>query len=546
MSQETEPLCPPFEVLPPELAGPDAIRANLGAFSVGVESPRPEGSQLPQVDIKNWPIKQLARELGQLARGSNLFRRGQQILTIDERTGETRDMTPERWCSYVENIAWTYEWTGGKDPMRVFKRFSKEIAGLVLNSDDFREQLREVVAIYEPALPVWVGEGAGRTIELMVKGYNPDTKVYCVNSLEYDRNLDPGEAQEWLLETLGAFPWAEAEKPSQVLLSRSFAAHTAAMLAPYCSLLLGEHSRRPMFPYLANQPASGKTRLAQIALSPVFGEPVAVNADQRPEELEKIISTAALEQRPYLFLDDCGNFKSRALNMLLTSGRISTRIMGQSKMPDVPNRMQVFLTGNGIEIGHELLRRSVIVDLFYPGELSERKFSNPITEEWLFSRETRSRFLAVLWSFVRHWRDHHGMKRFPEAKRASFESFAEIIGSITLAAGLSNPFAPRHNVLGGDDEEKALVRLLCLVAGEVTDTENPPEYRPRELAEKADALGLLDAIIPYAKDQSKALGQRLKLQRGRHYRDTEGRLFEFGKREVSAGAVYPIRFLGDS
>jgi hypothetical protein len=84
------------------------------------------------------------------------------------------------------------------------------------------------------------------------------------------------------------------------------------------------------------------------------------------------------------------------------------------------------------------------------------------------------------------------------------------------------------------------------VAGEVTDTENPPEYRPRELADKADALGLLDAIIPYAKDQSKALGQRLKLQRGRHYRDTEGRLFEFGKREVSAGAVYPIRFLGDT
>ena len=545
MSQETEPLCPPFEVLPPELAGPDAIRANLGAFSVGVESPRPEGSQLPQVDIKNWPIKQLARELGQLARGSNLFRRGQQILTIDERTGETRDMTPERWCSYVENIAWTYEWTGGKDPMRVFKRFSKEIAGLVLNSDDFREQLREVVAIYEPALPVWVGEGAGRTIELMVKGYNPDTKVYCVNSLEYDRNLDPGEAQEWLLETLGAFPWAEAEKPSQVLLSRSFAAHTAAMLAPYCSLLLGEHSRRPMFPYLANQPASGKTRLAQIALSPVFGEPYLISVEKQKEELEKIIGTAALEQSPYLFLDDFGDTKSKVLNSLLTGGKLKPRILGQSKMPEVPNRMHLFITGNGIELGPELVRRSVIVDLFFPGELSERRFPKDITEEWLFARETRSRFLAVLWSFVRHWRDD-GMKRFPEARRPSFETFSSIIGSITLAAGFSNPFAERHNVLGGDDEQKALVRLLCLVAGEVTDTENPPEYRPGDLADKAEALGLLDVIIPYARDPRKALGQRLKLQRGRHYRDAQGRLFEFGRREVSKGAVYPIRFLGDT
>jgi hypothetical protein len=545
MSQETEPLCPPFEVLPPELAGPDVIRANLGAFSIGVESTRPDETQLPQVNL-DWPLKRLGRELGQLARGSNLFRRGQQIVTIDERTGETREMPPERLCSYAEEICWPYKLKGSQNPMPAFSRLPRELAALILNSDDFREQAREVVAIYEPALPVWVGEGAGRTIELTAKGYNPATKVFCVNSLDYDRNLDAGEAQEWLLETLGAFPWAEAEKPSQVLLSRSFAAHTAGMLAPFCSLLLGEHSRRPMIPYLANQAASGKTRLAQISLAPVFGEPVAVNADQRPEELEKIISTAALEQRPYLFLDDCGNFKSRALNMLLTSGRISTRIMGQSKMPDVPNRMQIFLTGNGIEIGHELLRRSVIVDLFYPGELAERKFSNPITEEWLFARETRSRFLAVLWSFVRNWRDLHGMKRFPEAKRPSFESFAEIIGSITLAAGLSNPFAERRNVLGGDDEEKALVRLLCLIAGEVMDTENPPEYRPRELADKAEAFGLLDVIIPYAKDQAKALGQRLKLHRGRHYRDTQGRLFEFGRREVSAGAVYPIRFLGDS
>ena len=544
MSQETEPLCPPFEVLPPE-TGPDAIRANLRAFSIGVEAPRPEGNQLSQLNL-DWPLKRLGRELGQLARGGNLFRRGQQFITIDERTGEGRDMTTERFCSYAEEISWPFKFKGSREPMPVFTRLPKELAALILNSDDFREQAREVVAIYEPALPAWVGEGESRTIELQAKGYNPETKVYCANSLEYDRNLDPGEAQEWLLETLGAFPWAEAEKPSQVLLSRSFAAHTAAMLAPYCTLLLGEHARRPMFPYLANQMGSGKTRLAQIALAPVFGEPCMVNADQRPEELDKIISTAALEQRPYLFLDDCGDFKSRALNMLLTSGRISTRIMGQSKMPDVPNRMQVFLTGNGIDIGQELLRRSVITDLFYPGELSERKFSNSITEEWLFARETRSRFLAVLWSFVRNWRDQHGMKRFPEAKRASFETFAGVIGSITLAAGLTNPFGPRHNVLGGDDEAKALVRLLCIVAGEVTDTENPPEYRPRELAEKAEGLGLLDVIIPYAKDQNKALGHRLKLQRGRHYRDTEGRLFEFGRREVSAGAVYPIRFLVDS
>ncbi len=544
MSQETEPLCPPFEVLSPELAGPDAIRANLGAFSIGVESPSPDGNHLPKINLK-WPIKQLGRELGQLARGSNLFRRGQQIITIDERTGETRDMPTERWCSYVEDIAWTYELKGGQNPMPVWQRFPKELAGLVLNSDDFREQLREVVAIYEPALPVWIGEGAGRTIELMAKGYDPATKVYCVNSLDYDRNLDPGEAQEWLLETLGAFPWAEAEKPSQVLRCRSFAAHTAGMLAPFCSLLLGDDACRPMFPYLANQPGSGKSLLAKIALAPVFGKPSGATASKNPDEMEKTINTAILMQRPYLFLDDCKSFQSNILNNILANTQIETRVLGKSEMPTLPNRMQVFLSGNGITLGEELVRRSVIVDLFFPGEVLKRKFPQTLTHAWAFSKETRSRCLAVLWSFVRHWRDQ-GMTLYPEATLPTFETFAEIIGSVTLAAGFSNPFAERHNVLGGDDEEKALVRFLCRLAGEVTDMENPPEYRPREIADKAEEWEMLDAIIPYAKDQGKALGHRLKALRGRQWRDTQGRLFEFGKREVSAGAIYPIRFLADS
>ena len=539
MSQEN--LTPPQGPNAKESA-PDAIRAGIANLATGLEVVEAEGRQLPQINL-DWPFKQLGRELGQLARGTNFFRRGQDFVTVDPRDGELRGMTNERFCSYVEELCWPFK-IKGREFAPSFTRFPRELAGQILASDDFRAHCRELHTVHEAALPAWRGTGESRTVDLSPTGYDSETKVFSVGSLDYERNLDPGEAQEWLLETCGAFPWAEAvEHPKHVLQCRSFAAHVAGMLAPYCSHLLGDHARRPMFGYLANQAGSGKTRLAQMALAPVYGEPCATNADQRPDELEKIISTAALDQRPYLFLDDCGNFKSRALNMLLTSGRISTRIMGQSKMPDVPNRMQLFLTGNAVEIGHELLRRSLLVDLFWPGDVLQRTFPKTITEEWLYSRETRSRFLAVLWAFVRHWRDHHNMKRFDEAKRPSFESFAEIVGSIVLGSDFGNPFGHREALLGGDEEGEALKGLLATIAGEVADPESSPEYRPKDIAEKAEALGLLDMIVPYAKDQHKALGHRLKLLRGRQIRDTQGRLFEFGRRAGNKGAIYPLVFL---
>ena len=112
-----------------------------------------------------------------------------------------------------------------------------------------------------------------------------------------------------------------------------------------------------------------------------------------------------------------------------------------------------------------------------------------------------------------------------------------------MGVSLFNPFESRGSVLGGDNEGDALIELLRTVAGEVIDTDVLTEYRPRELMDKAESMGLLDAIVPHAKDQKKALGHQLKLQLGRQFRDTRGRLFEFGKREVSAGAAYPIRFL---
>ena len=60
---------------------------------------------------------------------------------------------------------------------------------------------------------------------------------------------------------------------------------------------------------------------------------------------------------------------------------------------------------------------------------------------------------------------------------------------------------------------------------------------------KITHLAACVALAAACQRPKKALGHQLKFQLGRQFRDTRGRLFEFGKREVSAGAAYPIIFL---
>ena len=516
----------------------ESIKAALPALAAGagVEIPGDGASLLPELDVTQ-PVRVLARELGMLSRGTNLFARADGFVTVDEATGETRPMTAERMCSWVERVAWTYK--PGREG-KTFSRLGVELARLILAADDFRVHVRELRAVQLVRLPVWRGEGEGRTMELLPPGYDEAARIYTVASVPYDEDMDAGEAQAWLLnEVLAGYPWAEAEHG--LAKCRSVSAHFAGMLTPFCALLLPDESMRPMLVYLANQKGAGKSTLAKMTFAPVHGIPAATNADANDAELEKIIGTAILEQRPYLFLDDMGNFKSRALNMVLTSPRVAVRVMGKSSMPELPNKMLVAVTGNMVNIGDELARRALIVDLFAVREATERTFEHPITDSWLALPDTRARLLAALWAFVRHWRDS-GMPRPSEARRASYEAHASLVGSIVLALNMANPFAKREHGMGGDDEGEALKELLRTIADGIPDGESE-DWTAGQIVEKAESLSLLDAIVPYAKDQKKALGHRLKHWRGRILQDTNGREFEIVRRKGCKGAIYPFRIL---
>ncbi len=517
--------------------GPDEIRRNFAAVAAATDTPAPgDGCRLPIVSLAQ-PISALARTVGMILHAAPLFRFGETLSTVDE-SGRIAGMTAERFPSWVESyLAFTRP---TKDTPAV-ESIGKDLAGKILAADQFRDQLRELKAVSEARLPSWKGEGDTRTVELAPEGFNAATGLFTLNRIPYAEDMTEKEAGRVLWdELLKDFPF-DPEGESQPHKRRSFAAQLAAMVGVYCHALFDEGTPRPMIVFNANQPGSGKSLLMRLALAPVHGPPPESGKPETEAEFEKVLDSAAIARKPFLVLDDCKSIHSQALNRFVTSPVHECRLMHSQRLATVPKVTQVWATGNGLAISEDLDRRALVIDLFEPGEAASRSFKREITPGWLFSPETRARSLAALWLLVRCWRDA-GMPMMKENRRASFEEWSAIVGGIVTSFGFPNPFAPRKADVGGDEASRALNLVIGSLVGEAS-RDLPPTLTTGDILDRAEADGMLDVIVGFAKEPKKALGWRLKKLKGRHLIDTQRRAFEFGRRELSAGAKYPITFL---
>ena len=207
----------------------------------------------------------------------------------------------------------------------------------------------------------------------------------------------------------------------------------------------------------------------------------------------------------------------------------------------MPKITQVIATGNSLTLSEDLARRALVIDLFEANDAATREFKKEITNGWLFSSETRARFLAAMWAIVKRWRDA-GMPMMKEHRRGSFEEWSGLIGGIVISCNLTNPFTPRQVDSGGDEAGRALSLVIGELVGE-SMKETPPVLSTTDILERAESMGLLDVIVGFAKEPKKSLGHRLKKIKARNLLDSQRRAFEFGRRDMAAGAKYPIRFL---
>lgn len=525
---------------PVELPGDEGdFRAALTLVAAAVGEPAPgEGRALPSIS-KDSDFRGMFHLVGQTLRNAPLFRRGEDLVTVSS-TGEEAPMTADRFRSWHQQF-FTFHSTTPKGGRRT-ENLAKDLAVPLLAADIFRDELRELRTVANIRLPVWRGSGEEKTIALLPEGYDPGSKTYTVPTLDFETDWPLEDAQCWLESTFGGFPFYET---GDLFARRSFAAHVAAMVGVFTSNLLPENATRPLIVCNGNQPGLGKSLLIHAQLSPVHGP---VEDDSKPKEeseLRSLLGAAALAGAPYIVLDDVGSLQSHDLNKFITSPLHSPRVLGKSLRVRCLNRTQIFATGNGLNLTSDLERRALVVDLFCHDDAMSRDIRDPLTNSQVFGDEYRRAALGVLWALVRHWNEA-GRHISLEARKPSFESYASLVGSIVIAAGLANPFAPRQCTSGGDEAGRALERVITTLAREAVFGDSVNTDQILAALREDDTL---DLVAPFAKNdigQRQAVGHKLRKLRGRTMTDSRGRRFEFGRREDAHGARYTFHFLEDA
>ncbi|WP_288859003.1 primase-helicase family protein [Akkermansia sp.] len=459
---------------------------------------------------------------------------------------EKRPMTAKRFTTWIEQFM-TFS-AREKDPV---ESIGKILAEQILASDYLRASVPEIVEIMPVRLPAWgVGPKGERFLRILPAGYDPATRIYSAETVEWDSSkVYPVAAViRSLNRALASFPWAEKAAGPMTHI-RSASCFMAYMVGQFCRHLIG---RQPMILIIGNQPGTGKTLLAKFALGPIYGAPNATPFPKDDASLQKLLFTKLISGAPYVLIDDLINLSSTTLNQYATSEAISDRVLGGNTEFCGTNRMQIISTGNNLTVTPDIERRSLIIDLFDACKSVDKNIQNPLTERVFSNPQWRREMLMALWSLVWHWNEQGCPSVCSSSAMPSFEGFSEVVGSIVMTAGFISPFTKRPATTdGGDVRGNALERLLVALADQIQpETPEGPHtqlthlYTVESVMEVAGRLGLVD-IICSGKNQNQSMGHQLRKLKGRQFVDSSGRAFTFGRREDAVSSQYNVVILSE-
>ncbi len=458
----------------------------------GVELPREMDTAVPQIYLGDR-VGVLAHQLAQNLKGSGLYRAGEELVTVNEGNGQFQLMSAKRAVAWLDGWVSFWKQTHGE---KKFVSINRAKAEEILAADAFTCKIPVLNGINPVKMPVRRKTGV---VELLQPGYDAESGIFTLHAgLDYDEGMDPDKAREFLLSLLRYFPFGDDQ--------RSRAVHVAAMLTVFCTGMLPQGARPPMFIWNANQVASGKTRLAQMCLIPIFGMANLATWWERAEDLKKELDSAAQDFVPYLFFDDqTGLLKSGLLNGWLTSSRWSGRVMQTKNRFYVPLRAVTLVTGNQLSYTDDLFRRSLICELFTPVQYDQRTLPDDaidMTEEWLADEGNRKQILAALWALVRHAEEMEQVRPAKMARKiGSFEGWCKVVPKIVIHGMFGDPTekppVETANPLLQDARELTRRALDELVQGATVKTVQLAELVPiaRRAGLFVEKLGTLDDVM---------------------------------------------------
>jgi len=418
------------------------------------------------------PVQHMAPKVADWLRSGrfHLYRRGVDIGTIDDGTGEWRAMDAHRFRT----------WLPGQACVKLVSRWEKSgditegeldlrQAETILRSDSMRTLLPQVERIHQVKMPVYRDELDERgdpkrrgfkKLALLEQGYDAASRTFTVRGgLNFTERMTEDEAVRYFHRLLLHFEWG-AGGGSGV--------HMAAMFSVFCSLLFA--GKAPMFLWNANMPGSGKSRLGKMALWAVYGDAAAAMSDieQRDKFREELNSRAQMFA-PYVFFDDVDIggrvFRSSDLNRWLTNDTWECRVLGGKEWWKGKLQAITMITANRLKLSEDLQRRTLICDIFSHLK-SEDRVLPPDTilldDDYFRSEENREQLLAGMWSVLKAW-DDAGRPPVPEKPLASFEGWSRVVPSLVDKCLLPSPLTKFEAPDVGNTAGRQFEQLIKLV-----------------------------------------------------------------------------------
>jgi putative DNA primase/helicase len=340
-------------------------------------------------------------------------------------------------------------------------------------------------------------------------GYDPASRLYLHGGPFAPVGRDPRGALAVLLDALREFPFVEPH-------------HRSAALA----LLLTAVIRRqlpaaPMFGISAREAGTGKGALAGIAAILATGRrapenPWPVTADEQ----RKAITAALLDGSPMLILDNItGHLESTPLCVLLTAERWSDRMLGQSRMVQLPASTLVVATGNNLTVVGDLVRRVMPIEMDARCESPElRRFDRELIP-WAI--ENRAKLVAAALTILAEHRRAGEPVPTGFVPLGSFEVWSRTVCGALVALGQPDPREAMAANRAADPNRLILARVLTGVAelfgkrwqtaGAIFDAARMADRLP----EFREAIEELTARAPNDRAAKIALGKWLTEQKGR-------------------------------
>jgi hypothetical protein len=304
---------------------------------------------------------------------------------------------------------------------------------------------------------------------LDVPGYDAATRFLYAPTCEFPSipdkptQADAVHALADLCEPFAEFPWAnEASRYVPVALALALVGRPGIRGASI-----------PCFIVDAATPGTGKTFAADAAciIGTGRGAPRGTfpgtcwkgEWQARPEELEKILSSHALQSARLVGFDNVPvglGFGGAPLDKCLTAhDTVTLRVLGKTKAPEIIWRSIVVVTGNNLEVVGDTIRRSLVGRMVSALERPEERNGFRIHPLLPWVEANRARLVAAALTILRA----HAVAGRPDmgvTSTDSFAAFVSVVVSAILFAGGPNVLDARPAPGATDGGERGAVSVI--------------------------------------------------------------------------------------